>query len=157
MTITHVMDGLSYGDLSACAACGAESALVHACKEPCHRAGVGYASRSLDKDHPHYLSLEQGRHLYLNMIDPPQPLFQRASFARFFDFVDRHIETCPVLIHCNKGESRAPSLALLYMAKRGFLPDENYAAARAAFETRFPYKPGRGIAAFLTQHWNELG
>lgn len=72
MTITHVMDGLSYGDLSACAAYAAQSALVHACKEPCHRAGAGYATRSLEKTHPHYLSLERGRHLYLNMIDPPQ-------------------------------------------------------------------------------------
>lgn len=157
MTITNVMDNLSYGDLSACAMQSENTAIVHACKEPCHRAGVCYTTRSLDKNHPHYLSLEQGRHLYLNMIDPPQPLFQAESFTRFFDFVDRYIQTRPVLIHCNKGESRAPSLALLYMAKRGFLPGENYAAARAAFDARFPYKPGQGISTFLTNRWNDLG
>lgn len=157
MTIVHVTDALSYGDLSACAECGADIAVVHACKEPCHRAGAGYSTRSLEKTHPHYLALERGRHLYLNMIDPPQPLFQMESFVRFFDFVDRQIKERPVLIHCNKGESRAPSLTLLYMAKRGFLPDESYEAARAAFEMRFPYKPGQGIVTFLTRNWSALG
>ena len=157
MTIINVMDNLSYGDLCTCAVCGQNCAVVHACKEPCHRAGVGYETRSLEKTHPHYLAMERGHHLYLNMIDPPLPLFQLESFARFFDFVDRQIKERPILIHCNKGESRAPSLALLYMAKRGFLEGENYAAARAAFEVRFPYNPGQGIVTFLTQNWNILG
>lgn len=157
MTITHVMGNLSCGDIAACANADAGAAVVHACKEPCHRAGAGYTQRSLDKTHPHYLSLEKGRHLYLNLIDPPLPLFQRESFARFFDFVDRHIAARPVLIHCNKGESRAPSLALLYMAKRGHLTDESYDAARASFAEKFPYKPGQGIVTFLSENWRALG
>lgn len=132
-------------------------AIVHACKEPCHRCAVGYREKSLAADHPHYLAIERGNHLYLNLIDPSLPLFKFESFSIFFDFVDRQIVARPVRIHCNKGESRAPSLTLLYMAKRGLLPGKNYKEARAAFEEQFRYKPGAGIQTFLEKNWDVLG
>ncbi len=157
MTIIHAMDNLSYGDIDACVHEKTHAlAIVHACKDPCHRCAAGYTEKSLPTDHPHYLALERGNHLYLNLIDPPVPLFKLESFVRFFEFMDRQIAHRPVLIHCNKGESRAPSLALLYMAKRGFLPGESYAQARATFEEKFPYKPGKGIENFLKENWNVL-
>ena len=100
-------------------------AIIHACKHPCHRKAVRYEN-NLPANHPNYLSFERGHHLYLNLIDPPVPLFKLESFKIFFDFADRQIVTRPLLIHCNKGESRAPSLALLYMAKRlDLLPNDN--------------------------------
>lgn len=132
-------------------------AIVHACKDPCHREAAGYTGKSLPPAHPDYLFLERERHLYLNLIDPPAPLFQLESFHRFFQFVDRQIAQRPVLIHCNKGESRAPSLTLLYMAKRGMLEGNSYNAARAAFEKLHPYKPGKGIVTFLEKNWDRLG
>ncbi len=156
MTMRRVDEKLLFGALDDCVGAG-EMAVVHACKIPCHQNCIGYTG-SLHPDHPHYLSHETGHHLYLNMIDPPLPLFHAETFERFFDFTDRMIETREVLIHCNQGQSRAPSLALLYMAKRlGTLPDESFGAARAAFETKFPYQPGQGIATYLTENWRELG
>lgn len=161
MTRHHVTENLWFDDISGCPDLSGnkdEIAVVHACKEPCHRRAVGYQIRSLASQHPHYLCFEKPHHLYLNMIDPPAPLFKAESFAAFFRFVDREITQRPVLIHCNKGESRAPSLALLYMAKRlGLLPDTDYTAAAAAFSARFPYKPGKGIAAYLDKNWDLLG
>lgn len=156
----HVTDKLCFDDLSGCVKEKTNSniAIVHACKEPCHRHAVGYQDRSLDSSHLHYLSLEKAHHLYLNMIDPPAPLFKPESFTLFFEFVDREITQRPVLIHCNKGESRAPSLTLLYMAKRlGLLPNESYQAAAAAFSAQYPYKPGKGIATYLGKNWGGLG
>ncbi len=156
----HVTEKLCFDDLSGCLKEKeiGKIAIVHACKEPCHRHAVGYQDRSLDSGHPHYLWLEKPHHLYLNMIDPPAPLFKPESFAAFFRFVDREITQRPVLIHCNKGESRAPSLTLLYMAKRlGLLPNESYQAAAAAFSAKYPYKPGKGIATYLEKNWNGLG
>lgn len=133
-------------------------ATVHACKDPCHRKAAEYNDKSLPKNHQHYLSLQRGHHLYLNLIDPPVPLFQSESFAFFFNFMDEQIKLRPVLIHCNKGESRAPSLALLYAAKRlGLFPPESYGAARAAFEKDFSYKPGKGIETYLQSNWDRLG
>lgn len=147
---------LYFGDLDCCGT-HEDWAVVHACKDPCHRKAVAYAGK-IETTHPHYLSLEKPHHLYLNLIDPPFPLFKLESFSLFFDFVDREIAARPVLIHCNQGQSRAPSLVLLYMAKRlGLLPDESYKAARDVFEKKFLYTPGKGMETFLHENWASLG
>lgn len=156
-----VTERLWFDDLSGChAATGSAEAIaiVHACKDPCHRNAVGYGDKALPNTHPDYLWLERPHNLYLNLVDPPVPLFKLESFAAFFAFVDREIVERPVLIHCNKGESRAPSLTLLYMAKRlRMLPDDSYVSAAEAFRAKYTYLPGRGIATFLEQNWAHLG
>ena len=80
-------------------------------------------------------------------------------FTSFLDFGVRHWEEGKVLlIHCNQGESRAPSLALLFLAKhKREIPNESYADARAAFQLIDPnYQPGRGIQLYLAKHWGEF-
>ena len=152
-----VSPNLYFGDLNAGHRAAPDAAMVHACKDPCHKQAVGY-DHKLDSGHPSYLKHERGHHLYLNMIDPPKPLFQRATFEIFFEFVDRHISERRVVIHCNQGMSRAPSLTLLYMAKRlQLLPDTDYASARRVFEQQFPYSPGAGIETYLSAEWASLG
>lgn len=152
------MHAITFSDISGCSDKNSdEIAIVHACKDPCHRNAVGYNERSLATYHPHYLSLERQGHLYLNLIDPEQPYFKLESFEAFFEFVDAQIMHRPVRIHCNQGQSRAPSLTLLYRAKRGLLPNTSYDDARAAFEKDNEYKPGKGIETFLRENWNALG
>jgi predicted protein tyrosine phosphatase len=155
MTHIQISDRLSYGDLaSCCPTLSGNPIIIHACKEPCHRHAVGYCDKSLSPNHPAYLSIEKPGHLYLNMIDPPAPLFKLDTFTTLLDFTARHAERT-IHIHCNKGQSRAPSLAMLLMAKQmNLLPDTTYATARAAFEDRFPYSPGKGIASFLGANWH---
>jgi hypothetical protein len=136
-----------------------EWAVVHACKSPCHQRAVGYRG-SLPQSHPNYLALDQGWDLFLNLIDPRGPLFMPASFITFLDFADVHWEAGrKLLIHCNQGESRAPSLALLFLAKnRSALDNGSYLAARTQFEHLYPnYRPGSGIQVFLSTHWDGLG
>ena len=154
----EVAPRLCYGNLEAAhRTMDDDMAVVHACKEPCHKQMAG-GGTALAAGHPEYLAATRGLHLYLNMIDPPVPLFKLEMFEAFFAFIDQHIATRTVLIHCNQGLSRAPSLVLLVMAKRlGLLPNEHYAAARGAFEQHYPYAPGAGIATFLSQHWDLLG
>jgi len=155
---TLITERLSFGNESDCThIVDGTIAVVHACKEPCHRRAVGYSTRTIPSNHPNYLVLDRGHHLYLNLIDPPQPLFMMPSFEAFLNFTDRQIAERPVLIHCNQGESRAPSLTLLYMAKRlALLPNESYPAAATAFRQKYPYKPGQGIQSWLTTHWNKI-
>ena len=134
-----------------------ELAVVHACKSPCHQKAVGYRG-SLPPDHPHYLVLERGNDLFLNMIDPERPLFMPPLFERSLAFIEKHIKIRKVLIHCNLGNSRSPSLALLYMAKRAKVnSDESYPAAVQDFRSVFPgYQPGLGIQIYLSRNWNQL-
>lgn len=155
---TVISDRLSFGNESDCThLADGTVAVVHACKEPCHRHAVGYTTRTIQSSHSSYLVFERGHHLYLNLIDPPQPLFMMPSFEAFLRFVDREIAERPVLIHCNQGESRAPSLKLLYMAKRlNLLPNDSYGTAATAFRQKYPYNPGRGIQTWLTTNWSKV-
>jgi hypothetical protein len=131
--------------------------VVHACKFPCHQKAVGYHG-NFSPRHPNYLVLERGTHLFLNMIDPDTPLFKLPLIDSALSFIDRYFPTRKVLIHCNKGNSRAPSLALLYLAKRArVINSESYATAAKDFRTKYPsYQPGRGIQIYLTEHWIQI-
>ena len=132
-------------------------AVIHACKNPCHGGAVGYTG-SLPPSHPNYLQIRRGSHLYLNLIDPPKPLFKPESFYSALNFTDEYIGSRNVLIHCNQAFSRAPSIALLYLAKRvQVIRDSSYAAAFEDFLKLCPgYMPGAGIQTFLIANWDSL-
>jgi len=153
-----IREGLYVGNQHDCRNGDDDWAVVHACKSPCHQTAVGYR-KSLSKDHPNYLVLEQGADLYLNLVDPPTPLFRAASFTSFLRFAQAQMQAGrKLLIHCNQGESRAPSLAMLFLAKiTGEISNESYASARTDFETIFSgYLPGLGIQKYLSRHWSDL-
>jgi len=123
-----------------------------------HQQSVGYRG-SLSADHPNYLVLQRDHDLYLNIIDPPVPLFKAATFERFLAFARTKYDSgASVLIHCNQGESRAPSLALLFLAKHiGKLSNTSYMDAKYTFEKTFPaYQPGLGIQRFLASNWKTI-
>ena len=150
-----VYDRLFVGSLRDCFDQREGWVTVHACKSPCHQRAVGYQG-SLSRSHPHYLILERPNNLYLNMIDPAAPLFMPPLFSEFLRFARRHWEDGKnLLIHCNQGDSRAPSLALLFLAKvLGVLPDENYGLASEELVKLFPsYFPGLGIQIYLKKNW----
>ena len=129
-------------------------AAIHCCKSPCHQAIIGYKG-SLSPHHPYYLVYEKGHHLFLNMVDPPVPLFKPELFTRALNFIDNYSTECKVLVHCNKGESRAPSVGLLYLSKRAkTINGESFLEAAKDFKKIYPYyQPGRGLAIYLNQNW----
>lgn len=61
-----------------------------------------------------------------------------------------------VLVHCNLGESRSPSLGLLYLAiHTDALPRVSLVEAEVAFRRLYPaYSPKGGMRCFLANHWN---
>jgi len=157
--LTKVHERLYVGSERDCFHYRLEWAVVHACKHPCHVNAVGYKG-SLPKDHPDYLSLERGDNLYLNIVDPDIPLFMPQTFVDFMTFTRKHYnEDKNLLIHCNLGESRAPSLALLFMAKGlHVISDGSYEEAQSEFQKSYPgYTPSKGISRYFTENWNELG
>jgi predicted protein tyrosine phosphatase len=103
--------------------------------------------------------LIRGNELFLNIIDPPIPLFPDELFAVFLSFAKEKWDAgLQLLIHCNKGESRAPSLGLVFLAKHvRAVPNGSYSEARGEFVKRFPnYAPGKGIETYLSTKWQEL-
>jgi hypothetical protein len=156
----EVYDRLFVGDTTDCRQGDDGWSVVHACKDPCHRDAVGYRSRAPDTSHPHYLSKKDEDDLYLNMIDPERPLFQKEMFGDFFAFaVPRWAEGDDrLLIHCNQGLSRSPSLALLLLAACTDAVDgSSFVNARDEFEGFYPrYQPSRGIETYLSNNWDAL-
>jgi hypothetical protein len=156
--VIRVHDGLFVGGLDDCFHDERDGwAVVHACKDPCHKRAIGYTG-NLHQTHPCYLVCERGSHLFLNLIDPPRPLFQIESFVAALDFIRRHWGHRHVLVHCNQANSRAPSLAMLFLARRlRVIDDTSFAQAQAAFRELYrDYDPGPGLSRFLRDHWDEI-
>lgn len=128
---------------------------VHAARNPCHFESLGWTTAQ--PEHEHYLVHEKGNDLFLNMIDPPEPLFREKLFLDTFAFIDKHIGNFPVVIHCNKGNSRAPTLAMLYAIRTGIFSVESYIDAVIQMrESYSDFKPGRGLQLYVQEKWKEL-
>lgn len=155
----EIYDRVFVTDATSCLAGSDDVVVVHACKSPCHQEAVGYRG-NLSDSHPNYLVLERASDLYLNIIDPPVPLFKPALFSHFMNFAKKHWDDGKELvIHCNKGESRAPSLGLLFLARGiAVIDDSSYSSARGEFQKLYSrYQPGKGIQTYFTQNWAKLG
>jgi hypothetical protein len=136
----------------------AEWAVIHACKEPYHREALGYTGREAMKTHPECLVAVRGNRLMLNMIDADDPKYiqkQMIDSAVLF-IAEKMNEGKKVLVHCNQGLSRAPAIAMLYMATIGQLPKNSFTAAEMQFKKVYrSYAPANGIRQFLISHWAE--
>lgn len=137
--------------------------VISAAKEPWHREALGYAGRAAEKDHPEYLIAERERRLILNLVDAPDPAYIRT------EIIDKALETIDsalangdkVLLHCNQGQSRAPTIALLWLrfhcpVTEPFLAQMEFNDALAAMDRRYPgFNPAAGMLGFARTAWDE--
>lgn len=134
-------------------------AVVHACKEPYHRQALGYNGRGAPKDHEEYHFARRGNRLALNLIDAddaayiPEPVVEAGlSFIE----INRG-RGLSVLVHCNQGGSRAPTLALLYLGR--WHPEYRDMAPEIAikqFREVYPqYEPAEGMRGYLDLHYGQ--
>jgi hypothetical protein len=145
--IVEVKHNLFVSDIEGCKkGLNKSDAIIHACRFPCHQKLIG----AVNNQHPNYLFYETEKDLYLNIIDPEEPLFFKETFNTALSFIERHIEKRKVIIHCNNGQSRSPTIAMLYMF--GNLP---YREAQDKFSEIYPYyDPGYGIDWYMKLNWN---
>ena len=106
--------------------------VIHACKEPYHRLFVGYSGRGCPKDSPEYLWAVRGRRTALNLVDGQEPEWVPEEAVDFaIDTISKWTEEFPVLLHCNRGESRSAVIGMLYLASQGRFPGMDFEAAEA--------------------------
>lgn len=135
--------------------------VVQACKEPYHRAALGYKGPGGPRDHAEYLFCyrQDGdcRRLILNMVDAPKPeFFADSMIDEALTFIGKSIEGgFKVLVHCNQGGSRAPSLAMLHLRKTSQEWQEmKFAEAEKAMGLLYPpYAPANGIREYVRKRW----
>jgi len=129
--------------------------VVHACKEPYHRKALGYDGRGAPRDDPEYLVAERGNRLILNLVDVDDVKYiDPGMIERAVTFIEVHRAIGrKVLVHCNQGGSRAPSIGLLYLARNVYRHHEPEAAL-AHFQVIYPqYLPAQGMRDFVQQNW----
>lgn len=155
--MVEITRNLFIGDDSDCSS-GLFSHVIHACKT-CHQDALGYRG-SLQGTHPNYLIYENGSNLYLNMVDMERellPLYTNPIMFAAMNFLDKYIKEHKILVHCNQGFSRSPSIVLLYCAREKIIPSKSYHDALKQFFELFPqYNPGRGIASYMEHNFQNL-
>ena len=109
--------------------------IVHACKEPYYRKALGYSGRSVLSNHPEYLIAVRVNRLILNLIDPPNLNFiPKEIIDKALTFIDENLKrNRKVLVHCNQGESRSPSIGMLYMAIKNEISNSSLEDAEKNF------------------------
>ena len=150
----EVRHNLFVGDDGDAAAVGGEPGwfIVHAAKEPYHRAALGYTGQGAPKGDPEYLFAYRDGSIALNLIDGPDPaMIPREAITEALRSIQRNLrEGCRVLVHCNQGRSRSPTIALLYMALHTEAFDDcDFDQAAARFAEIYPaFAPAAGMAGY---------
>lgn len=131
--------------------------IVHACKEPYHRNALGYSGRSVSSSHPEYLIAIRGNRLILNLVDPPNPRFiPKEIIDNALRFIEKNLkQNRKVLVHCNQGESRSPSIGMLYLAIKNKISNSSLEDAEREFKNIYPrYNPGNGVRGYMKTNWD---
>lgn len=155
--MTEVHNNLYIGTVSDCAV-AYDMAILHACKT-CHQRILDY-SHSLSQDDKNYLLYRpDSDNLYLNLLDLDrlETEYTDIIVKESLLFIDSHIKTKPVLVHCDFGVSRSASIGMLYMAAAGFLPNSSYMEAAKAFRKLYPsFSAGYGVFGYMAENWERL-
>lgn len=76
---------------------------------------------------------------------------------KILDFIDREHKEKKILIHCDQGLSRSPTVGLLYLAKRlKIIEDESYGLARDDFLKIYPYYNPSGVTDYVSLRWKDI-
>jgi hypothetical protein len=159
--MTEIDENVFVGDMEDYINCvdDMDFVFVQAAKNPFHKSAVGYKGVALEKDHPEYFVAVRGNGIALNMVDSDYAShFSFILFDSALHYIDiKKKEGKKVLIHCNEGISRAPSIGLLHLAKEGKIRNHSYLEAKQDFEKIYPnYYPNRGIRDFLHVTWSNF-
>lgn len=141
--------------------CASQWAIVHA-TQTIHYPVCGWnrTTNKPNKDHPDYLTKDLGQRLSINWVDGPAHLYKMGGpqlFVKVLDFIDKWYKQKNVLVHCDQGISRSPTVVLLYLAKRlKILSSGSFNEAVDPFKKLYPsYNPG-GIAEFVSENWDQI-
>lgn len=120
-----------------------------------HQSVVGWHGRGCNKDNPYYLFRREAHAIYLNMIDGTDPKYVNDEMINSaLDFIHEHIENGDdVFIYCSLGESRSPSLALMYLLENSLI-EKNTNTINTFRQDYYPnYNPKNGNLLYIKNRW----
>ena len=134
-------------------------AILSACKDGPygHRAALGYKERGAPKGENYYHAT-RGKRMVLNLLDVDNPDFipEQVIFPAL-NWINKHLKAGDkVLVHCNAGRSRGPTIGMLFLRTIGELP-ASFRTSEKVFRALYPdYAPGIGMRTFSRTHWQQL-
>jgi hypothetical protein len=132
---------------------------VRACKfgPDGHKDILGYKTQGAPKGRDYY-STRKNKILALNLIDSDDPNFIPEQVINdALDFIQERLQAGDkVLVACNQGRSRGPTIAMLYLDKIKDLPEHYHQAFKVFKGIYHKYDPGLGIEHFAKTHWASL-
>jgi hypothetical protein len=132
--------------------------IIHACKDPYHRDALGYTGRAVSRDHPEYLIARRPGRLILNLVDVADVNYISPEIIDpALDTIHQHIASNKVLVHCNQGMSRSPTIAFLYLLKfTDVLLRQNVESDLQVFQKLYPpYAPAKGMSDYARINWRK--
>lgn len=120
-----------------------------------HQSQVGWSGRCCNKDNPYYLYKEEDDAIYLNMIDGDDTRYVNDEMIdAALDFMKRHLDNdASVFVYCSLGESRSPSIALMYMLEHGHIEATSDVFREFKERDYANYQPKRGNAEYIVNRW----
>jgi hypothetical protein len=120
-----------------------------------HQSVVGWQGRGCNPNNPFYLFKLEDDAIYLNMIDAEDPKYVNDEMINpALDFIQRHLNNDnEVFVYCSLGESRSPSIALMYLLENNLI--EKTTNTIDIFKGSYyqNYNPKKGNLLYIKNRW----
>lgn len=133
-------------------------AFLRCCKygDGSHQQLLSYHTLAAPEGKNKYIA-HKGNLMALNLLDLHDPHYiNSAMIEDGLEFIKEQLAGGnKVLVACNHGHSRGPSIALLYMRSIGELP-YSLGMSERVFSALYPnYSPKQGIRQYVRMHWSD--
>jgi len=122
-----------------------------------HRSILRYHTLGAPKD-VNYYHVTRGKRMALNLLDLDDPHFipEEAVFTGL-NFINKRLTAGDkVVVHCNAGHSRGPTMGLMFLRTIGEMPS-SFGTSEKIFRSLYPkYDPAMGMRTFARAHWAQL-
>ncbi len=123
-----------------------------------HRDVLGYTTRAAPKGKDYFYTLPTENHMALNLIDADDPNYIRDEVIHpALKFIQERLDAGDkVLVACNAGISRSPSIVLMYLRHINDLPMGSHHGI-AQFKKLYPkYNPNTGMLHYVRSSYSRL-
>ncbi len=120
-----------------------------------HQSVVGWQGRGCNPDSPYYLFKRDPDAIYLNMIDGENPKYVNDEMIDpALNFIHEHLSNDNVVfVYCSLGESRSPSIALMYLLENNLI-ERNSNTINLFKREYYPmYNPKNGNLLYIKNRW----
>lgn len=120
-----------------------------------HQSVVGWQGRGCNPDNPYYLFKRDADAIYLNMIDAEDPKYVNDEMINpALDFIHQHLSNGnEVFVYCSLGESRSPSIALMYLLEYNLI-EKGQNTFHIFRNEHYPfYNPKSGNLLYIRKRW----